>query len=106
MRMDRKIKISVALKKAKTSIEKILAAIEAEDVDCFPVIQQNLAVIGLLKSVNVLMLESHMERTAQNSPAIKQNIFEHSIKKSSGLLIPLKINKVLVVPGNSFLDIY
>ncbi len=68
MRMDRKIKISVALKKAKTSIEKILAAIEAEDVDCFPVIQQNLAVIGLLKSVNVLMLESHMERTAQKLP--------------------------------------
>jgi len=64
--MDQKVKISVALKKARTSIEKILAAIEAEDVDCFPVIQQNLAVIGLLKSANLLMLESHMERTAKN----------------------------------------
>ncbi|MGB2791715.1 MAG: metal-sensing transcriptional repressor [Candidatus Moraniibacteriota bacterium] len=63
--MDQKAKISIALKKARTSLEKILAAIDTRDTDCFPIIQQNLAVIGLLKSANLLMLESHMERTAQ-----------------------------------------
>lgn len=60
--MENKRKIIIALRKAKTSIEKILAQVENEDTQCFPVIQQNLAVVGLLKSVNTLMLESHMAR--------------------------------------------
>lgn len=60
--MQNKEKIIVALRKAKTSIEKILERVEKEDAGCFPVIQQNLSVIGLLRSANVLMLESHMER--------------------------------------------
>lgn len=64
--MERKDKIAIALKKAKTSLEKILVVIESQNVDCFPVIQQNLSVIGLLKSANLLMLESHMEHTAQS----------------------------------------
>lgn len=63
--MSKREKISVALKKARTSVEKILAAVETKDPDCFSIIQQNLAVIGLLKSVNLLMLESHMDRTAE-----------------------------------------
>lgn len=60
--MEKKRKIIIALRKAKTSIEKILEQVENEDTQCFPVIQQNLAVVGLLKSVNTLMLESHMAR--------------------------------------------
>ncbi len=61
--MDRnKQKIIIALRKAKTSIEKILARIEQEDAECFPAIQQTLSIIGLLKSVNIRMLESHMDQ--------------------------------------------
>ena len=33
-----------------------------EDRDCFPVIQQVLAAIGLLKSANLLMLDRHVAR--------------------------------------------
>ena len=62
MENQNKEKIIIALRKAATSLEKILARVEEEDAACFPIIQQNLSVIGLLKSVNTLMLENHMER--------------------------------------------
>lgn len=61
--MEQKKKVAIALRKAKTSLEKILAQVEGAETACFPIIQQNLAVIGLLRSVNLLMLESHMNRT-------------------------------------------
>lgn len=63
--LSQKQKILVALKKAKTSIETLIPLIEAKNPDCFPIIQQNLAIIGLLKSANLLMLESHMDRAAE-----------------------------------------
>ncbi len=62
--MDRRTKISIALKKAKTSLEKIVTTVDSGNDDCFPIIQQNLSVIGLLKSVNLLILESHLEHIA------------------------------------------
>lgn len=59
-------KIVIALRKAKSSLEKILVHAEAGDDTkaeaCFSVIQQTLSVIGLLKSANLLMLENHMDR--------------------------------------------
>lgn len=57
-----KEKIVIALRKAKTSIEKIIQKIEAEETACFPAIQQTLSAIGLLRSVNILMLENHMKK--------------------------------------------
>ncbi|MBW7954658.1 metal-sensing transcriptional repressor [Candidatus Gracilibacteria bacterium] len=56
--MDHK-KVLIGLKKAKTSLEKINQMIE-DDKYCIDIIQQNLAVIGLLKSVNINLLESHL----------------------------------------------
>lgn len=59
---DKKMKIAIALKKARTSIDKILYTMEtSQDQKCFDIIQQNLAVIGLLKSANILMLEMHLD---------------------------------------------
>lgn len=56
-----KKKIIIALKKARTSIDQILLEVESRDQKkCFDVIQQNLAAIGLLRSVNTLMLETHV----------------------------------------------
>ncbi len=57
-------KTSIALKKARTSLEKIIATVESEDnnKDCFEVVQQVLAVIGLLKSANISILESHLNK--------------------------------------------
>ncbi len=49
----------IALKKARTSLDKIINMIETDQY-CIKVIQQNLAVIGLLKSVNLSVLEWHL----------------------------------------------
>lgn len=58
--------VLVALKKAKTSLDKILTMVE-EDTYCIDVIQQNLAVIGLMKSANLLLLEGHMNNCIKNA---------------------------------------
>lgn len=63
--MTKKQKIIIALRKARTSIDALIPFVESETPECFPIIQQNLAAIGLLKSANLLMLESHMDRTAE-----------------------------------------
>lgn len=52
-------KVLIWLKKAKTSLEKIIKMVE-EDKYCIDIIQQNLAVIWLLKSANMNLLEWHM----------------------------------------------
>lgn len=77
--MENKRKIAIALKKARTSIEQILLAMESSDEKkCFAIMQQNLAVIGLLKSVNILMLESHLnasvDRMKNMTPTEKKNM--------------------------------
>jgi len=56
---DWKKKSLTSLKKAKTSLEKIIKMIE-EDKYCVDVIQQNLAVIWLVKSANQSLLEWHL----------------------------------------------
>ena len=52
-------KILISLKKAKSSLEKVIDMIE-KDQYCIKVIQQNLAVIGLIKSANTQLLEDHL----------------------------------------------
>ncbi len=49
----------VNLKKAKSLIGKIIEMVEEEKY-CIDIMQQNLAVIGLLKSANQTMMESHL----------------------------------------------
>ncbi len=72
-----KQKIVIGLKKAKSSIDKILQMVEnsspKKDDRCFDIIQQNLAVIGLLKSANIAMMENHLDRyIAKNGRTLKQ----------------------------------
>lgn len=52
-------KLKIAIKKARSSLDKVSKMIE-EDKYCIDIIQQNLAVIGLLKSANLIMLEWHL----------------------------------------------
>lgn len=52
-------KTMIAMKKAKSSLEKVIKMIE-DDTYCINVIQQNLAVIGLLRSANMHLLEGHI----------------------------------------------
>lgn len=49
----------IALKKAKTLLDKIIKMSEKNEY-CIDIIQQNLAVIWLLKSVNLTLLEWHL----------------------------------------------
>jgi len=56
---DYKQKTIIALKKANTLTGKIIEMLEA-DKYCIDVIQQNLAVIGLLKSANLELLQGHL----------------------------------------------
>ena len=53
-------KVLIAMKKAKTSLKKVIKMID-EDKYCIDVIQQNLAVIGLLRSANMSLLEGHID---------------------------------------------
>jgi CsoR family transcriptional regulator, copper-sensing transcriptional repressor len=49
-----------SLKKAKSHIEKIINMLE-NDAYCVDVMQQNLAVIGILKSFHQMLMESHLK---------------------------------------------
>lgn len=59
-------KVLIWLKKARTSIDKIIAMLEDEKY-CIDIIQQNLAVIWLLKSANMNLLEWHLNWCVKNA---------------------------------------
>lgn len=46
----------IALKKAKSLLEKIITMVET-DKYCIDIVQQNLAVIGLVKNINLQLLD-------------------------------------------------
>lgn len=50
----------VNFKKARTHIDKIVAMIE-QDKYCIDIMQQNLAVIGLLRSAHQMLMEGHLK---------------------------------------------
>ena len=54
-----KQKITINFKKAQSSIKKIIEMLE-QDKYCIDIMQQNLAVIGLLRSAHQQLLENHL----------------------------------------------
>jgi len=64
--MYNKQKTSIAFKKAKSSLEKILKMI-GKDEYCIDIMQQNLAVIGLLKSAHHQLMEGHLNSCFKNA---------------------------------------
>ncbi len=52
-------KTLISLKKSRTLLDKIISMLE-EDKYCIDIIQQNLAVMWLLKSTNLNLLEWHL----------------------------------------------
>lgn len=64
-------KVLIWLKKAKTSLEKVMEMIE-NNTYCIDIIQQNLAVIWLLKSANINLLEWHVNHCIKKA-ASSQN---------------------------------
>ena len=74
MKEEKQKKILIGLKKAQSSLGRIIEVLEeseengndGKDEKCFSVIQQSLSVIGLLKSVNTMMLENHISSYIKN----------------------------------------
>jgi DNA-binding FrmR family transcriptional regulator len=68
----------IGLKKAQSLLGKILNMVQSDEY-CIDIMQQNLAAIGLLKSVHKLLMEGHLESCFKNamntsSPAKKQKM--------------------------------
>lgn len=62
--------ILINFKKAQSLITKIIEMIEADEY-CINVMQQNLAVIGLLKSAHQMLMENHLNTCFQKAMATK-----------------------------------
>lgn len=63
--MEQKKKALIALKKAKTSLEKTIAMIDSEQ-KCEDIMIQNMAAIGLIKSANTQLVSGFVERSITN----------------------------------------
>lgn len=77
---EQKQKTLIGYKKAQSLLKKIIAMTE-EDRYCIDIMQQNLAVVGLLKSAHQLLLEGHLnscfrQALEANSPAKKQKMID------------------------------
>jgi DNA-binding FrmR family transcriptional regulator len=53
-------KILINFKKAKSLLEKIIEMTEKDEY-CIDIMQQNLAVIGLLRSAHEMLMEDHLK---------------------------------------------
>jgi DNA-binding FrmR family transcriptional regulator len=70
MKHDR-TKVLINFKKAKSLLEKIIEMIEKDEY-CIDIMQQNLAVIGLLRSAHEMLMEDHL-RTCFSSACESKN---------------------------------
>jgi CsoR family transcriptional regulator, copper-sensing transcriptional repressor len=61
-------KILINLKKASTHLGKVIKMTEQGDY-CIDIMQQNLAVIGLLKSAHQMLMENHLHTCFKNAMA-------------------------------------
>jgi DNA-binding FrmR family transcriptional regulator len=71
-------------KKAKTHLEKVIK-MTGDNVYCIDLMQQNLAVIGLLKSAHQMLMENHLNSCFKNAMASsnekkKQSMIEEILK--------------------------
>ena len=65
-----KEKALINFKKAQSSISKIIEMVEG-GVYCIDIMQQNLAVIGLLRSAHEMLMENHLNSCFKNAMASK-----------------------------------
>jgi DNA-binding FrmR family transcriptional regulator len=65
-----KQKTLINFKKAQSSIAKITDMVE-KNIYCIDIMQQNLAVIGLLKSAHQMLMESHLNTCFKKAMATK-----------------------------------
>ncbi|MBM2820313.1 MAG: hypothetical protein HW405_73 [Candidatus Berkelbacteria bacterium] len=78
----------VNFKKAKSHLEKVIQMVEG-DRYCIDIMQQNLAVIGLLKSAHQMLMEGHLNSCFKN--AMNTN---NEKRKQEMILEILKVSKM------------
>lgn len=83
-----KEKSLVNFKKARSHIEKIVKMIEKDEY-CIDIMQQNLAVIGLLKSAHQMLMEGHL-----NSCFMKAMETNNAKRKKEMIYEILKVSKI------------
>jgi len=71
--MDKKQKTLINFKKAQSLITKIIKMVEADEY-CIDIMQQNLAVIGLLKSAHQMLMENHLNTCFKTAMATKNDL--------------------------------
>ena len=79
-------KYLINFKKAQSLIGKIMEMIENKEY-CIDIMQQNLAVIGLLKSAHQMLMEKHLNSCFKNAMAaknekLKQEMIDEILKVS------------------------
>lgn len=89
MVMVEKQKTLINFKKAHSSIAKIIEMLE-DDKYCIDIMQQNLAVIGLLKSAHQMIMESHLDHCFKDAMATT-----NEKRKKAMVEEILKVNKLL-----------
>lgn len=87
--MNKHSKALINFKKAKSHLEKVIKMVD-EGKYCIDVMQQNLAVIGLLKSAHQILMEGHLNSCFKNAIASKQEI-----KKQKMIEEILTVSKLL-----------
>ncbi|MBD3247720.1 metal-sensing transcriptional repressor [Candidatus Falkowbacteria bacterium] len=70
MKTQKRKKAIIALKKAYSHLHNVIAMAE-DDAYCVDVMQQNLSVIGLLKSAHQGFMENHLNTCFKNAMASK-----------------------------------
>ncbi len=83
-----KEKALINFKKAQSLTAKIISMIEKGDY-CIDIMQQNLAVIGLLRSAHEMLMENHLNSCFKNAMASKN---EKKKKEMTGEI--LKVTKL------------
>jgi DNA-binding FrmR family transcriptional regulator len=84
---NKKKKVITGFKKASSLLAKITAMVE-KDCYCIDVMQQNLAVIGLLRSAHETLMENHLctcfkSAMASKNEARKKKMTEEILKVTS-----------------------
>jgi len=67
---NKKQETLINFKKAQSLISKIIKMVEADQY-CIDIMQQNLAVIGLLKSAHQMLMENHLNTCFKTAMATK-----------------------------------
>jgi DNA-binding FrmR family transcriptional regulator len=68
MKQNNKQKALIGFKKAQSLISKIIKMTESGEY-CINIMQQNLAVIGLLRSAHEMLMENHLHSCFKNAMA-------------------------------------